>query len=196
MTDAPEQVKTRWKELGVNSSTGGLGDLFLKDMVSLVPTSSEEATTPDLADLLASFNVLEHLTDMKRALRGMTLVLRPEGMMIHRVDYGLHDVWRQYENQLTFLIFPEWLWRLTGSNRGYPNRTRHSEVRQILAEFGFLPAERIVRRFSNADVVEIKQQRIDNNASFNDKDLTPLVVEFANSRAFMPTLGQQFPYQA
>ena len=192
--DLPEEIKAGWHKLRVDCSRAGLEDLFARDMISLLPISIEEATTPDVADFIVSFNVLEHLSDMEQALRRMAIILKPDGMMIHRVDYGPHDVWSRYRNQLTFLVLPDWLWRLMGSNRGYPNRTRHSEVMSILAGLGFSTAERIVRRFEPEDVADVKLQRTIHHAHLNDQNLTPLVAEFASSRTLMPTLGESFPY--
>ncbi|MEO7658588.1 MAG: hypothetical protein ABIV48_03145, partial [Pyrinomonadaceae bacterium] len=41
--------------------------------------------------------------------------------------FGPHDVWFQYRDPGVFLRFSDWVWRLTGSNRGVPNRKRHHE---------------------------------------------------------------------
>jgi hypothetical protein len=101
----------------------------------------------------------------------MDALLKPKGIMVHRVDYGPHDVWRSYPDS-TFLRIPEALWQAMGSNRGYPNRVRHEAVRTTIHHLGFYCAERVTRYFV---------------------DGSPLVVEFAAARRPVD-LGPMFPY--
>ena len=46
---------------------------------------------------------------------------------MHRVDFGPHDCWFYYRDPGVFLRFSDKVWRMTGSNRGIPNRKRHHE---------------------------------------------------------------------
>ena len=109
--------------------------------------SSIEATdqTFPTADLIVSFDVVEHLADVPRAVRNMAAVLKPGGRMIHRVDYGPHGIWLSASDPLSFLQVPRWLWTAIGSNRGYPNRVRHSQFVQLLRRQSLHVSERITR---------------------------------------------------
>lgn len=88
-------------------------------------------------DLIFSYNVVEHLTDVEASFAAMAKVLRPGGLMVHKIDYGPHQCWRDYRNPLLFLTVPEWLWQAMGSRRGVPNRARHCEVVASLRRLGF-----------------------------------------------------------
>jgi SAM-dependent methyltransferase len=97
------------------------------------------------ADVLVSFDVLEHLTDLPSAVRNMATILKPNGAMFHRVDYGPHGVWLSANDHLSFLRVPSWVWIAMGSNRGYPNRTRHHELVRLLEDAGLQACTRITR---------------------------------------------------
>ena len=100
------------------------------------------------ADIIVSYNVLEHLSDLRTAFRNMERILNPRGVMAHRIDYGPHDVWTQHPDKFFFRTFPGWLWRIMGSNRGYPNRVRHTEVMRLLEEAGFKTTATVTGTFA------------------------------------------------
>lgn len=137
------------------------------DKIQVINSPIENLLIYGLADIIISFATLEHLTDLPKALSVMSTMLKPNGIMIHRVDYGPHSPWDK--NELGFLAIPDTLWKLMGSNRGYPNRIRHTEVSAILYDLGFQTAERIRRTASDGSALD---------------------VEFASAYSFMPTLGQ------
>ena len=97
------------------------------------------------ADLIVSFDVVEHLADVPRAVEHMAAMLKPTGRMIHRIDYGPHGIWLSADDPLSFLRVPRWLWAAIGSNRGYPNRVRHPQLVQLLRGQGLYVSERITR---------------------------------------------------
>ena len=125
-----------------------------RNQVTLVRHSIEKtiAGVPR-ADVILSFDVIEHLLDLPHAVRNMSSLLKPEGRMIHRIDYGPHGVWLSSDDPLSFLSVPGWLWTAIGSNRGYPNRVRHRQFVQLLEAQGLRVAERITRR-QGADVMD------------------------------------------
>jgi SAM-dependent methyltransferase len=118
-----------------------------RDQVTLFRHSIERtvAGVPP-ADIIVSFDVVEHLLDLPQAVRNMSSLLKPDGRMIHRIDYGPHGVWLSTKDPLSFLSVPEWLWTALGSNRGYPNRVRHRQFVQLLEAQGLRVAERITRK--------------------------------------------------
>ncbi|MEO6393269.1 MAG: methyltransferase domain-containing protein [Pyrinomonadaceae bacterium] len=96
-----------------------------------------EAIQPDRKyDVVCSYQVGEHVTDIEAFAKMNARLLAPGGLAAHRVDFGPHDCWFYYPDPLTFLRFPDWLWRLMGSNRGTPNRRRHHEFQAAFAGAG------------------------------------------------------------
>lgn len=125
-----------------------------RERVTLVRHSIEQsiAGVPP-ADVILSFDVMEHLLELPRAVRNLSSLLKPAGRMIHRIDYGPHGVWLSTQDPLSFLTVPQWLWLAIGSNRGYPNRVRHRQFVQLLESEGLHVAERITRR-QGTDVMD------------------------------------------
>lgn len=87
-------------------------------------------------DVVCSFQVAEHVLDISSFARLSKDLLSPSGFAVHRADFGPHDCWLRYEDKLTFLRFPDWLWSLMGSNRGTPNRCRYHELRSAFEGAG------------------------------------------------------------
>jgi hypothetical protein len=106
------------------------------DRVEAINSSIEAANVQRRFQVVCSYQVGEHINEVSRfaSLTAGTLV--PDGVAIHRVDFGPHDRWTRYEDPLTFLRFSPWLWSAMGSNRGYPNRVRHHEFLRALTDAG------------------------------------------------------------
>jgi hypothetical protein len=79
-------------------------------------------------DIVCSFQVGEHVSDVEEFASSTARLLKPGGMAVHRIDFGPHGVWRSYRDPLTFLRIPEPVWQAMGSARGTPNRRRVHEV--------------------------------------------------------------------
>ena len=79
-------------------------------------------------DVVCSFQVGEHVTDIEAFARASSVMLNPGGVAVHRVDFGPHGGWLRFADPLTFLRVPEPLWRLMGANRGLVNRRRLHEL--------------------------------------------------------------------
>jgi methyltransferase family protein len=121
------------------------------------PIERPDESLREQADYIVSFNVCEHLADLPQALRGMRTMLSPSGLMIHRIDYGPHDVWlNRYDNPLAFLTVPRLLWRAMTSHRGCPNRVRHTQLTAMVKALGFNCADTIGSRASAADIDEAR----------------------------------------
>jgi SAM-dependent methyltransferase len=125
-----------------------------RERVSLLSHSIEQLPPMvPIADVIVSFDVVEHLADVPRAVGKMAAVLKPQGRMVHRVDYGPHGIWVSTSDPLSFLKVPNWLWAAIGSNRGYPNRVRHAQLVDALRQENLQVAERITRRHAG-DVLD------------------------------------------
>jgi hypothetical protein len=151
----------------------------MQDRVLLCRTAIERAAkSPEVqADYVVSFNVCEHLSNLPQALHGMRTMLSPAGLMVHRIDYGPHDVWQTYRNPLAFLTVPRLLWRLSTSNRGCPNRVRHSELMAMLRTLGLNSMDRIGRRASSVDISEARPYFASEFRSMDDSDIAVLDAE-------------------
>lgn len=97
------------------------------DRVEIIGQPLETAKPADKYDIVCSFSVAEHVSDIQAFADVHNRVLNDGGVGLHRVDFGPHDCWFSYRDPGTFLWFSDWLWNLTGSNRGVPNRRRHHE---------------------------------------------------------------------
>lgn len=106
------------------------------DRVEVVSRPVEEIQQKRLYDVVCSFQVGEHVSDIHAFARMNALLLKPGGTAVHRVDFGPHGCWSEYSDPLTFLRFPDWLWKLMGSQRGTPNRHRHYEFRSAFEAAG------------------------------------------------------------
>lgn len=98
-----------------------------KDKLELIGEALESATASQKYDLICSFQVAEHVTDIDAFAEIHNRVLNDGGVGLHRVDFGPHDCWFYYRDPGTFLQFSDSVWKLTGSNRGVPNRKWHHE---------------------------------------------------------------------
>jgi hypothetical protein len=176
---APQRLVEALNQLCQAENCGSMSELIVSERVLLHPAPIERLTdSSDLrADYIVSFNVCEHLADLPRAMRGMRSILSPTGLMIHRIDYGPHDVWQSYRNPLAFLTVPDFLWRLTTSNRGCPNRVRHREFMGILHALGLQSSEKIGRVASSTDVSEARPYLASEFRHMSDRDIAVLDAE-------------------
>ena len=94
------------------------------DRLELIGKPLESAQTSQKYDLICSFQVAEHLTNIDAFAEVHKRVLNDGGTGLHRVDFGPHDCWFYYRDPGVFLSFSDRVWGLTGSNRGVPNRKR------------------------------------------------------------------------
>jgi len=109
-------------------------------------------------DVVYSFHVGEHVSDIDAFARSTFDLLKPGGVAIHHVNYGPHDCWLTYDDPWTFLGFSDSVWKMMGSNRGTPNRFRHHEFVAAFEKAGLViddtkiehlppPANHVAERF-------------------------------------------------
>jgi hypothetical protein len=106
------------------------------ERLELIGEPLETAETSNKYDIVCSFQVGEHLSDIDAFAEMHNRVLEDGGIGLHRVDFGPHDVWFSYRDPGTFLRFSDSVWQLTGSNRGVPNRKRHHEFLEAFDRAG------------------------------------------------------------
>ena len=170
---APENIRQGLADRSLDPSRYPWNDQE-KKLISVHHNSLEQASKNFVSsfDVVISHNVVEHLYDIKRAFFAMREVLAPDGVMVHRVDYGPHSIWRQYDNPLMFLTINKRLWRTMGFGRAITNRYRHREILDAMTKAGFSCETRITDRFSVKHVKEIRPRLPMPQKKMSDDDLT------------------------
>ena len=115
-----------WNE---NISSNGFPE-NADSLLELIGEPLESAVTTHKYDIVCSFQVGEHISDIDAFAEVHNRVLNDGGIGLHRVDFGPHDVWFRYRDPGVFLRFSDSVWQMTGSNRGVTNRKRHHEFLQ------------------------------------------------------------------
>jgi Methyltransferase domain len=98
-------------------------------------------------DVVCSFQVGEHVSDINEFARSTATLLKLRGVAVHRIDFGPHGVWRSCRDPLTFLRIPGPLWRAMGSARGTPNRCRANEMEDAFQAAGLSVKSAEVERY-------------------------------------------------
>jgi len=127
-----EQSRERMGGCFRNSRDFGSG--IADRALSYCVTPSGLVGQSQIADIVISRAVLEHVDDLPATFRDMAAVLVPGGMAIHKVDLKSHGLHRR--NRLDFLTWPERLWRLMFSGKGAPNRLRLDRYRDEASRAG------------------------------------------------------------
>ena len=85
-------------------------------------------------DIVLSRAVLEHVNDLDGTIADIKRNLRPGGTSVHKVDLSDHGIDRY--QPFDFLTWPQWLYRLMFSHRGFPNRWRLDRYREAASRAG------------------------------------------------------------
>lgn len=91
--------------------------------VTVIKHGVEAVESIDQVDIVCSYVVAEHVLDTDAFARATYAAIGADGQALHVIDFGGHE-WNVHGDPFLFLKFPDWLWRLMGSNRGVPNRVR------------------------------------------------------------------------
>ena len=100
---------------------------------------AEEAAVGEARfDLIVSRAVLEHVNDLEGAFAAMDTLLRPGGLLVHKVDLGDHGLFSAGgHNPLTFLTVGARTYRWMGEHSGLPNRRLANWYRDEMARRGY-----------------------------------------------------------
>jgi len=85
-------------------------------------------------DLVISRAVLEHVGNLPGTAADVARALKPDGISIHEVDLRSHGLDRY--KTFDFLTWPEPLYRLMFSQKGFPNRWRLNKYRGLFEQAG------------------------------------------------------------
>jgi hypothetical protein len=140
--------------------------------VRTIAAPIEQADPGERFDIVCSFQVGEHVSDIRAFAAKTRELIASGGVAVHRVDFGPHGPWRKYTDPLTFLRPPDWLWQLMGSERGIPNRHRAHEfteafvaagleVRELEREpFDVVIRRNVARRFKDMPVDSLQVRAV------------------------------------
>lgn len=73
-------------------------------------------------DVIISRSVLEHVDEPEAVLENMYKALKPNGLLIHKVDLRDHGMMTPYSQDISYLGIPKWLYTAMVKGTGYPNR--------------------------------------------------------------------------
>lgn len=191
---APKRLAQRLAGLRLSSQAQWTKFLKQDERVRLSYQGIEQGAPVEAAeaDLILSFNVCEHLSDVRAAFTNMTALLAPQGRMIHRIDYGPHDIWAHYENPLAFLTVPGSVWRLMSSGRGCPNRVRHAEYLALARELGLNANARPGTQVSRAQIEAVRPKLAREFRHLSDAELAILDAEIVFGRSTELSLGAPY----
>jgi SAM-dependent methyltransferase len=98
---------------------------------------AEELFEPESFDLIISRAVFEHVYDPDAAFSVMHTLLKPDGYMLHKIDFRDHGIFSKHKHHpLTFLTIPDPIYRLMVYDSGKPNRKLVSYYRKKTKELG------------------------------------------------------------
>jgi hypothetical protein len=103
--------------------------------VTTFPVSAENFKQTLRYDLVCSFAVGEHVSDINAFAALNRRAVSTSGVGLHVIDFGGHQ-WDRPHDPYLFLRFPESIWRAMGSNRGFPNRGRFHEYLAAFSQSG------------------------------------------------------------
>lgn len=101
-----------------------------RDAVRYRITADGLAARPVAFDLILSRAVLEHVNSLAATLGDVESCLAAGGVSLHSVDLRSHNLDRY--RPFDFLTWPESLYRLMYSHKGFPNRWRPNAYRELL----------------------------------------------------------------
>ena len=87
-------------------------------------------------DFIVSRAVLEHVDNPEYSLALMAKALKPDGMLLHKVDLRDHNMFSSRYDELTFLQIPRWCYTLMTHGSGRFNRVLAHRYQDILDKSG------------------------------------------------------------
>jgi SAM-dependent methyltransferase len=127
----PEDRTRRIRLAVAEPDSGGRGSMIRY----VAPWFDESAIEPGSVDVIVSHAVLEHVVDLEKTYRALSLWLRPGGMMSHQIDLTAHGITETWNG---FRAYPELLWKAIVGRRPYLiNRAPCSVHLDLIEKHGF-----------------------------------------------------------
>ncbi len=106
-------------------------------------------------DLIISRAVLMEVYHLEQALENLAKMLKPGGLMLHKVDFRDYWMFSKHHHPLTFLTINDRLWRMMSSHRANSNRHLLNSYFEKLSQLG-LRVETPLKTKYNVDEDETK----------------------------------------
>lgn len=97
----------------------------------------EGASKMGTYDIICSHYVGEHVVDIHAFVKLTQDCLAKHGKALHIIDFSGHE-WDRHGDPFLFLKFPDILWNMMGSARGFPNRVRFGEFKKAFLNAGLI----------------------------------------------------------
>lgn len=93
---------------------------------------------PGTYDMIASSAVMEEIYDPTQNFKAQDALLRPGGIMVHRIDLRDYGMFKKYGfHPLEFLTVPDWIYRRMVQGSGQPNRRLADYYRDLGQRLGY-----------------------------------------------------------
>ncbi|MCX6631293.1 MAG: methyltransferase domain-containing protein [Candidatus Solibacter sp.] len=93
---------------------------------------------PGSFDMIVSNAVIEEIYDPTSVFEAQGKLLRPGGVMVHRIDLRDYGMFSKYGfHPLEFLTVPDWIYRRMVEGSGQPNRRLIDYYRELGARMGY-----------------------------------------------------------
>ncbi len=144
-----------------------------KDCIEYIINKNGLSCLNNEVDIICSRAVLEHVNDLHATFKDMDMALKPDGVVVHKVDLKSHGMHRT--NPLDFLTWPAVLWHLMYSKKGVPNRWRLNQYRKAFANTKLkLELIESIEKCNKTDVDEVRPYLAKQFVGLSDDDLSCL----------------------
>lgn len=139
-----------------------INDWLTSGKVNIYKTSAENFNPTEKYDIVCSYAVGEHLSDIRSFAQLNKRCIANDGVGIHCIDFGGHQ-WDRYGDPFLFLKFPDLVWNLMGSARGEPNRVRFAPYMRFFKEANLEVSTNDIKYFTFDPNDEWVSNRMDNS---------------------------------
>jgi SAM-dependent methyltransferase len=137
-------------------------------------------------DLIGSNAVIEEIYDPESVFRAQDRLLRPGGLMVHKIDLRDYGIFTKYGfPALEFLTVPEWSYRHMAEASGQPNRRRVNYYRDVARRLGYACTIYVTHILGVENELTLPKQAIQRNLDYSDYSLQMI-------REIRPRLAAQF----
>ena len=107
---------------------------------------------PATYDMIVSNAVIEEIYDPASNFKAQDAMLRPGGVMVHRIDLRDYGMFSKYGfHPLEFLTIPDWIYRRTVEGSGQPNRRMVDYYRDLGQRLGYRTEVWVTNVLSSSD---------------------------------------------
>jgi SAM-dependent methyltransferase len=183
----PITADERQKEVLRRLAAGGLpnrsevfhpdgGNRLDSSRVRVIPEYFEKACLERQVDFLFSFDVVEHVEDLRSFFKNCRSVVAPGGIMVHKFDLSGHEFFEDPMPPLDFQTYPDWLYHLMFPKYRRACRRFLDEILDAAALEGFAdhPSVTMIREAEEDYLAALRPLLRSNARRRSDEQLKPL----------------------